>query len=148
MFPDPEKGSCQKKPGSLFFMSHFFMSYKWDALRDLVPFVQFKKHEKHPWMSVTVSSNTPTRVSLCYVFEIVQLVPNWARHHKCYKGSFQRCEKKLNQVSSSRTDWKWINRLRTDPKLENAKNNAILYKKLLIILAKKLILYVWQIRIW
>ena len=23
-----------------------------DALRDLVPFVQFKKHEKHPWRSV------------------------------------------------------------------------------------------------
>ena len=25
------------------------------ALRDLVPFVQFKKHEKHPWRSVTFS---------------------------------------------------------------------------------------------
>ena len=24
-----------------------------DALRDLVPFVQFKKREKHPWRSVT-----------------------------------------------------------------------------------------------
>ena len=24
-----------------------------DALRDLVPFVQFKKREKHPWKSVT-----------------------------------------------------------------------------------------------
>ena len=23
-----------------------------DALRDLVPFVPFKKHEKHPWRSV------------------------------------------------------------------------------------------------
>ena len=23
-----------------------------DALRDLVPFVQFKKREKHPWRSV------------------------------------------------------------------------------------------------
>ena len=34
-----------------------------DALRDLVPFVQFKKREKHPWRSVTFSnftkSNTP-----------------------------------------------------------------------------------------
>ena len=27
----------------------------WDALRDLVPFVQFKKREKHPWRSVTFS---------------------------------------------------------------------------------------------
>ena len=24
-----------------------------DALRDFVPFVQFKKREKHPWRSVT-----------------------------------------------------------------------------------------------
>ena len=24
-----------------------------DALRDLVPFVEFKKHEKHPWRSAT-----------------------------------------------------------------------------------------------
>ena len=26
------------------------------ALRDLVPFVQFKKREKHPWRSVNFSS--------------------------------------------------------------------------------------------
>ena len=26
-----------------------------DALRDLVPFVQFKKREKHPWRSVIFS---------------------------------------------------------------------------------------------
>ena len=26
-----------------------------DVLRDLVPFVQFKKREKHPWKSVTFS---------------------------------------------------------------------------------------------
>ena len=26
-----------------------------DALRDLVPFAQFKKREKHPWKSVTFS---------------------------------------------------------------------------------------------
>ena len=28
-----------------------------DVLRDLVPFVQFKKHEKHPWRSVTYSQS-------------------------------------------------------------------------------------------
>ena len=27
----------------------------WLLLRDLVPFMQFKKHEKHPWRSVTFS---------------------------------------------------------------------------------------------
>ena len=26
-----------------------------DALRDLVPFLQFKKREKHPWKTVTFS---------------------------------------------------------------------------------------------
>ena len=38
-----------------------------DALRDFVPFVQFKKHEKHPWRNATFSdacnvtkSNTPS----------------------------------------------------------------------------------------
>ena len=30
------------------------------ALRDLLAFAQFKKHEKHPWRSVTFTkSNTP-----------------------------------------------------------------------------------------
>ena len=28
-----------------------------DALRDLVPFVQFKKREKYPWRSVTFSKH-------------------------------------------------------------------------------------------
>ena len=27
----------------------------WDALHYLVPFVQFKKREKHPWSNVTFS---------------------------------------------------------------------------------------------
>ena len=29
--------------------AHFYC----DALRDLIPFVQFEKREKHPWKSVT-----------------------------------------------------------------------------------------------
>ena len=29
--------------------------YKCDVLRNLVPFVQFKKREKHPWRGVTFS---------------------------------------------------------------------------------------------
>ena len=28
------------------------------SLRDLIPFVQFKKHEKHPWRSVNFSKVT------------------------------------------------------------------------------------------
>ena len=27
----------------------------WDVLRDLVPFVQFNKREKHPWLSSAFS---------------------------------------------------------------------------------------------
>ena len=36
---------------------------KCDALHDLVPFVQFKKREKHPWRSVPFS-NTEAEVTL------------------------------------------------------------------------------------
>ena len=32
-----------------------FSRYICDVLRDLVPFVQFKKREKYPWRSVTFS---------------------------------------------------------------------------------------------
>ena len=32
----------------------------WDALRDLVPFVQFKKVKKTPWRSVTFSTKSNT----------------------------------------------------------------------------------------
>ena len=31
-----------------------------DFLRDMVPFVQFKKREKHPWTSVTFSIKSNT----------------------------------------------------------------------------------------
>ena len=33
-----------------------------DALRNLVPFVQFKKREKHPWRSVTFSKAAGKRL--------------------------------------------------------------------------------------
>ena len=56
-FSDCCRGSC-KICGTGFIIC--------DALRDLVPFVQFKKSEQHPWRSVTFSeasnftkSNTP-----------------------------------------------------------------------------------------
>ena len=50
-----------------------------DALRGLVPFVQFKKREKHPWRRVTFStkSNTPPLVFFTFLklykwYQIVQ----------------------------------------------------------------------------
>ena len=36
-----------------------------DALRNLVPFVQFKKRERHPWRSVTFSKVAGSRVLNC-----------------------------------------------------------------------------------
>ena len=41
---------------------------KCDALRDLVQFVQSKKHKTHPWSSVTFStkSNSPLWVFFTY----------------------------------------------------------------------------------
>ena len=38
-----------------------------DALRDLLPFVQFKKREKHPWRSFTCSK-------LCRWYQIAQCI--------------------------------------------------------------------------
>ena len=53
-----------------------------DALHDLVPFVQFKKREKHPWRSVTfskVASFTPPWVFFTFFklykwYQIVQRI--------------------------------------------------------------------------
>ena len=36
---------------------------KYGALRDLVPFVQFKKHEKHPWRSVNFTACNFTKIN-------------------------------------------------------------------------------------
>ena len=36
-------------------VKEFIWIAKCDVLRDLVPFVQFKKREKHPWSSVNFS---------------------------------------------------------------------------------------------
>ena len=50
-----------------------------DALRELVPLVQFKKREKHPWRSVTFSKVTLLHGRFSR-FLIVQMVPNRAKH--------------------------------------------------------------------
>ena len=44
------------------------MTGKYDALHDLVPFVLFKKREKHPWRSVNSSKVADS---------------NRAAHHEC-----------------------------------------------------------------
>ena len=57
-------------------------------LRDLVPFVQFKKLEKRPWRSATLSKEPATslkvtllHVCFFYVFYILQMIPNLATQH-------------------------------------------------------------------
>ena len=68
-----------------------YLSKKFDALRDSVLLVQFLKHEKHPWRSVTGRcvifiriagfSNTPpwtffTFFKICYWYQILQSASN------------------------------------------------------------------------
>ena len=50
-----------------------------NALRNLVPFVQFKKRGKHPRRSVTFSKVVGWRLQLFHVFKIVQMVANLAK---------------------------------------------------------------------
>ena len=42
-----------------------------NALRDLAPFVQFKKREKHQWRSDTFAT-----LGVFHLFKIVQMIPN------------------------------------------------------------------------
>ena len=76
-----------------FFVKHYSPSNKWsqyfvcfiicDALCNyLIPFVQFKTCEKHPWWSITFSkaatkSDTPPWVFFTFL-EIAQMLPNRA----------------------------------------------------------------------
>ena len=61
--------------------------YICDALRDLIPFVQFKKRERvlllvkfKALASIFTKSNTPPW-GVFHVFKIVQMIPNRATHN-------------------------------------------------------------------
>ena len=56
-----------------------------NVLRDLLPFVQFKKHEKHPWrllLSVKLQAKainftrSNTSIDVFHVFLVAQMIPN------------------------------------------------------------------------
>ena len=55
------------------------------VLRDLVPFVEFKKREKHSWRSVNFSKvagfSQHSSMGVFHAFEIVQIIPNRATHN-------------------------------------------------------------------
>ena len=73
------------------------------ALRDLIPFVQFKKHEKHPWRSVTngcrfTKSNTSPWVFFTFFkfykwYHIAQRItgginPTWKKSQWLFKAHY------------------------------------------------------------
>ena len=68
-------------------------------MRDLVPFVQFKKHEKHPWRSVTFNftkSSTPLWVFFMFFelykwYQIAQDITNIGPH--CFEDHVKYDEK-------------------------------------------------------
>ena len=66
---------------------------KCDALRDLVPFVQLKKLEKHPWRSVILSKNTGW--SLYIYLKLTLLHGYFSRFLNCTNGTKSR---KISQM--------------------------------------------------
>ena len=65
-----------------------------DALRDLVPFVQFKKREKRPWRSVNLLKVTLLRGRFSR-FSYCTNVPNGAKHqiliHVYFHFAWRKC---------------------------------------------------------
>ena len=56
----------------------------YDALRDLVTFVQFKKREKpHGGVLLLIKSKWHSSMGVFYTFKIVQIVLNRAKHQIC-----------------------------------------------------------------
>ena len=69
----------------------YFDCSKCDALHDLVPFVQFKKREKHPWRSVNFTKiNTPPWVFLTFfkLYEWYQIVQRTTNFLRSFQGSW------------------------------------------------------------
>ena len=58
--------------------AHDFQDDIWDALRDLVVFVQFKEREKHTWRSITICNYTKINTLPWVFFTFFKL-------YKCYQ---------------------------------------------------------------
>ena len=65
-----------------------YRQYNWDALRNLVPFMQFKKRVKHPWKSVTFSRSVTLvlKATLLRVFKLYKWyqIAQYITNHKLY----------------------------------------------------------------
>ena len=75
-------------------MIHF--SEKYDALHNLVPFVQLKKREKHPWRSVNFSNASQMHPQILYkILKIRRCSENmkiWSKipENACERVSFSK----------------------------------------------------------
>ena len=58
-----------------------------DALRDLVPFVQFKKREKHPWRSVTFSKRDGCMLQSATLLKVTLPYGCFSRFLNCTNGN-------------------------------------------------------------
>ena len=63
----------------------------WDALHNLMPFVQFKKHEKHPWKNVTFTkSSTPPWVFFMFKKGVLKSSVKFTGKHLCQSLFFNK----------------------------------------------------------
>ena len=67
--------------------------YKCDALRDLVPFVKFKKREKNPWRSVNFSKVAGLRLHGCLLVYLTRSKPTVNNYH--YNNYYNNVKTKL-----------------------------------------------------
>ena len=63
------------------------LHHTYDALRELVPFVQLKKREKHPWRSININPLVPSLNETNKLFS-----QNFAIPKKCYEALFRHIE--------------------------------------------------------
>ena len=76
------------EPGKYYLYLNFITKErmnKWDTLRGLVPFVQFKKREKHPWRSGTFS-----KVAAATLLKVALFRECFPRFLNCANGTKSR----------------------------------------------------------
>ena len=81
----------------------------WNALRDVVPFVQFQKREEHPWRSVTSSKVVAFSFKLTFLRECFLRFLNCTNSAKTRKASHIWLEFQITLVSRLH----WQNRLKS-----------------------------------
>ena len=88
---------------SKFFFAHLCITFKLficGTLSDLVPFIQIKKCEKHPWRSVTFIKVAGLKVTLLHgCFHLVKIVQMVLNQTKIQMYTFQEFDK-FSQVWS------------------------------------------------